>query len=423
MPRTNRRTRWTRSILAIALLLAGPASADLPLEEMGRVATIATPYSPHWIFVGDALGHRTALIDVEDGRMLGTLDSGFGIPQTLHPTRRSEIYVIETHYSRGSRGERSDVLTIYDKASLAPIAEVAIPPKRALSATPVAHAALSDDDRFAAIFNLTPATSLSIVDLEQRRFVGEIQTPGCSLVYPIGERRFAALCMNGSLLVVRIDHSGREAGKKRSEPFFDPETDPVTEKAARFGDRWLFPSYDGWIHPVEFSGPEPVFEERWSLTSERERADGWKIGGYQHLAVHEKSATLYALMHQGGIDSHKQPGSEVWFYDLAEQQRTHRVELVNPGFTYLGVPIEGGPTWGWLLDWIADRVMHSIPDLGVDSIAVTLDDTPRLVTSSLFSGGIASFDALTGEFIGRVFSGNLTNAVLQTASPATPGPP
>jgi methylamine dehydrogenase heavy chain len=423
MLRSDRCTRWTLSICAFAALLAGSADADLPLEPVGRVATVKTPYSPHWVFVGDALGQRTALVDVEDGRMLGTLDSGFGIPQTLQPSRRSEIYVIETHYSRGSRGERSDVLTIYDKASLAAIAEVALPPKRALSATPVAHAALSDDDRFAAIFNLTPATSLSIVDLEQRRFVAEIQTPGCSLVYPIGDRRFASLCMNGSVLVVRLDDSGREIDKQRSEPFFDPERDPVTEKAARFGSRWLFPSYDGWIHPVDFSGPEPIFDERWSLTSEREREAGWKIGGYQHLAVHEPSATLYALMHVGEADSHKQNGSEVWFYDLAKRERSRRVELVNPGFTYLGVPIEGGPTWGWLVDWIGDRIMHAVPDIGVDSIAVTHDDAPRLVTSGMFSGGIATFDALSGDFVGRVFSGNLTNVALQAARPASPGSP
>lgn len=423
MPSSDRRTSRTRSICAFALLFgAATAAADLPLEPVGRVATIETPYSPHWIFVGDALGQRTAIVDLDDGRMLGTLDSGFGIPQTLQPTRRSEIYVIETHYSRGSRGERSDVLTIYDKASLAPVAEIGLPPKRALSATPVAHAALSDDERFAAIFNLTPASSLSIVDLERRRFVAEIDTPGCSLVYPVGRRRFASLCMNGSVLVVRIDDSGNEAGKQRSDPFFDPETDPVTEKAARFGERWLFPSYDGWIHPVDFSGPKPSFEERWSLTSEREREDGWKIGGYQHLAVHPASATLYALMHQGGIDSHKQPGSEVWCYDLATRERTQRVELVNPGFTYLGVPIEGGPTWSWLVDWIADRIMHAIPEIGVDSIAVTPDDDPRLITSGMFSGGIASFDAHTGEFLGRVFSGNMTNVMLQTA-PVAPGSP
>jgi methylamine dehydrogenase heavy chain len=423
MPLWNRGARRSRWLCTIALLLASSAGADLPLEEVGRVATIDTPYSPHWVFVGDALGERTAIVDLDDGRMLGTMDSGFGIPQTLHPTRRSEIYAIETHYSRGSRGERSDVLTIYDKGSLAPVAEVLLPPKRAISATPVAHAALSDDDRFAAIFNLTPATSLSIVDLEQRRFVGEIQTPGCSLAYPVGTRRFAMLCMNGGLLVVRIDDSGREAGKQRSEPFFDPGQDPVTEKAVRFGDTWLFPSYDGWVHPVDFSGAEPVFGERWSLTSDREREDGWKIGGFQHLALHEPSGTLYALMHTGGIDSHKQPGSEVWFFDLAEHKRSRRIELVNPGFTYLGVPIEGGPTWGWLLDWFADRIMQAVPEIGVDSIAVTPDDAPRLLTSGMFSGGIATFDALTGEFIGRVFSGNMTNVVLQTALPASAGQP
>jgi methylamine dehydrogenase heavy chain len=423
MPRGHRRLREVRTTVLLAVLLASGAGAELRPEEVGRVASIQTPYSPHWIFVGDALGERTALIDLESGRMLGTLDSGFGIPQTLHPTRRSEIYVVETHYSRGSRGERTDVLTIYDKASLAPVDEVVLPPKRALSATPVAHAALSDDDRFAAIFNLTPATSISIVDLERRRFVEEIRTPGCSLVYPIGPRSFAMLCMNGGLLIVDLDDAGREAGKRRSEAFFDPESDPVTEKAARFGARWLFPTYGGQVHPVDFSGPEPVFEEPWSLTSDREREDRWRIGGYQQLAVHEDSGTLYALMHQGEVDSHKQPGTEVWFYDLANRKRTRRLELVSPGFTYLGVPIEGGPTWGWLLDWISDRVMHAVPDIGVDCIAVTKDDAPRLVTSGMFSGGIASFDALSGEFIGRVWSGNLTNVVLRTALPVTGGQP
>lgn len=421
MPRGHKRTLGAPTILLLAVLLAGGALAELELEEVGRVSTIETPYHPHWLFVGDALGERTALVDLDSGRMLGTLDSGFGIPQTLHPTRRSEIYVIETHYSRGSRGERTDVLTIYDKASLAPVDEVVLPPKRAISATPDAHAALSDDDRFAAIFNLTPATSISIVDLERRRFVEEIQTPGCSLVYPIGPRAFAMLCMNGGLLIVDLDETGREAQKRRSEPFFDPEADPVTEKAVRFGDRWLFPSYAGWIHPVDFSGPEPVFEERWPLATDREREDDWRIGGYQQLAVHEKSGTLYALMHQGPVDSHKQPGTEVWFYDLTRRERTRRLELVNPGFTYLGVPIDGGPTWGWLLDWLADRVMHAVPDLGVDSIAVTKDDAPRLVTSGMFSGGIASFDALSGDFVGRVWSGNMTNVSLRATLPVTEG--
>jgi methylamine dehydrogenase heavy chain len=409
------------TLLGSLLLAVAPVSAEVPVERPGSTATVPLPYAPHWVFVGDAVARRTALVDLADGRMIGILDSGWGLPQTLHPTRRSEVYVLETHYSRGSRGSRNEVLTIYDAATLAPTAEVLLPPKRALSATPTAHAALSDDDRFAAVFNLTPATSLSIVDVEARRFVGEIPTPGCSLVYPVGPRRFASLCMDGALLIVTLDDAGRELSKVRSQRFFDPEGDPVTEKAARWRKSWLFPSFDGWIHPVDFSGDAAVFEERWSLVSDAERDDDWRIGGSQHLAVHQGTGRLFALMHQGGADSHKQPGSEVWVFDLETRERLQRIELVNPGFTYLGVPIDGGDTWGWLVDWIGDRAMRASPELGIDAIAVTQDDAPRLVTTGTFSGALATYDALTGELLDRIFTGNMTNVVLQTPVPA-PGP-
>jgi len=392
---------------------AGPAAAQLAVEPTGRVETITLPYSPHWLVVGDVIQRRSALVDLDSGRLLGILDSGWGLPQTLLPASGKEIYVAETHYSRGSRGERTDVLTVYDPHTLAPTREIVIPPKRALSATPVAHAALSDDDRFAALFNLTPATSLSIVDLEKKRFVGEIATPGCSLVYPVGARRFALICMNGGLMVVTLDDAGHELAKLRTPTFFDPEEDPITEKAARWRDRWLFVSFEGRIHPVGFGGDEVAFEEPWSLTPDRQREVGWRVGGVQHLAAHEASGRLYALMHQGGPDSHKNGGTEVWVYDLATRERIQRIELQSPGLTFLGAPIEGGPRWGWLIDWIANRLTNAVPELAIDAIAVTQDDAPRLVTTGAFSGGVASYDALTGEFLGRVYSGNITNVGLQ----------
>ncbi|MFQ5417062.1 MAG: amine dehydrogenase large subunit [Myxococcota bacterium] len=414
---TGRRAAGGCGTLATAVaavaLIGGPVRADLPVEAIGNVTQIALPYSPHWVVIGDAIGRRAALLDVDDGNLLGLLDSGWGVPQTLHPASRPEIYVAETHYSRGSRGVRSDVLTIYAAGSLAPVSEIELPPKRAFSSTPQAHSALSDDDRFAAIFNLTPATSMSIVDLERRRFVEEIATPGCGLVYPVGPRRFAALCMNGSLLLVALDDEGHEIGKERSPPFFDPESDPVTEKAARWRDRWLFVSFEGWVHPVRFAAGAPEFEERWSLLSDDDRAQDWKIGGAQHFAVHEATGHAYALMHQGGPDSHKQGGTEVWVYDLATRARILRIELQSPGFTYLGVPIDGGPRWSWLVDWISNLAMKSTPELGIDCIAVTQDDDPRLVTTGLFSGGVATYDALSGDFLGRVYTGNMTNVVVQ----------
>jgi len=405
--------------VACAVLLGGSAAdAGVPIETTGGVTTLPLPHGSHWIFVGDAIGHRTSLVDLDDGRMLGTLDAGFGVPQTLHPSRRPEIYVVETHYSRGSRGERTDVLTGYDASTLAPTFEVQIPPKRAISATPDAHSVLTDDDRFAAIFNLTPATSVSIVDLVERQFVDETATPGCSLVYPAGDRRFAMLCMDGALLLVTLDDTGHVTSRTRSAAFFDPEADPVTEKAARWRDTWYFPSFDGWIHPVSFAGDAPVFEEKWSLVSDAEREDDWRIGGYQQLAIHAGTGRMFALMHQGGPQTHKQPGTEVWVFDLTTRRRIRRIELVNPGFTYLGVPIEGGDTWGWLVDWIGDRIMASVPELGIESIAVTQDEAPRLATSGMFSGGVGVYDALQGDFLGRIFTGNMTNVVIRAPRPA-----
>ena len=58
---------------------------------------------------------------------------------------------------------------------------------------------------------------------------------------------------------------------KRLAPFFDPQVDPVTEKAVRHGDQWLFVSFAGVIHPVGVGGPEPVFGEPWPLFSDADR--------------------------------------------------------------------------------------------------------------------------------------------------------
>jgi len=394
-------------------LLCGSARADVRIEATGRVETLPAPANPHWIWAADPLLQRTALIDLDEEKLLGILDGGFGLTSALFPTTRREIYVPETHYSRRTRGERTDVLTFWDSISLSAVGEVILPPKRGINALPVANAALSDDDRFAAVFNLTPASSLSIVDLEQRTFVEEISTPGCSLVYGAGARRFAALCGDGSLLTVTLDDAGREAGKKRSRPFFDPESDPVTEKAVRYGDTWLFVSFEGFVHPVDVSGVEPRFGATWSLLSKADRKRSWRIGGSQHLAVHQKTGRLYALVHQGGPDTHKEPGTELWVYDLAKLERVQRIELRSPGFTYLGVPLEFGQSWIWPFNRLYDGLLALAPNLGIGNVVVTQDDEPLLVTGSNFSGSLAVYDALTGKFLRRVRSGNMTTLVLQ----------
>jgi methylamine dehydrogenase heavy chain len=403
--------RRSMALLLLALGIEAPALAEVPIEQPGRVETLPAPLPDQWFLVGDPLMRRLALID-RDGGMRGMVSSGYGIPQALIPTRRAELYVPDTYYSRATRGERTDVLTIYDVVSLAPVAEVLVPPKRAMNAAPLVNAALSDDDRFAAIFNMTPATSVSVVDLTARTFTGEIETPGCSLVYGAGPRRFAMLCMDGALLLVRLDEDGRELGKERSRPFFDPETDPVLEKAVRWRDLWLFVSFQGQVHGVDVSGEEPQFAPTWPLVTDRDA--GWRVGGSQPLAVHQKTGRLYALMHEGGEDTHKDPGSEVWVYDLSRRERLERIELETPGFTYLGAPIASDPGWIWPFSRLSDWLLSAMPTVGVDSIQVTQDASPRLLATGMFSGAVATYDGLSGAFEGRVYSGNLANAVLQT---------
>jgi methylamine dehydrogenase heavy chain len=400
-------------LCAIGLVVAArPGFGEVPIGELGRVERLPDPPGDHWVWVADPVLRRSALVDLDSGKFLGTVDGGFGIVMPLDAVARPEVYVPETHYSRGSRGVRTDVLTIYDRTRLAPIGEVVLPPKRAISAIPLAHAALTDDDRFAAVFNLTPATSLSIVDLASRTLAGEIEIPGCSLVYPAGDRRVISLCNDGGLLTVTLDDTGREASKRRSTPFFDPDADPVTEDGVRRGSRWYFFSVDGRVHGIDLSGAEPRFEEVWSLVGGDEAT--WRLGGRRHTALHAATGRLFVLMHEGGgQESYKDAGTEVWVFDLDERKRVLRVELENPGPTVMGVPLEFGRDWIWPFGGLSGFVLGRLPAL-VEEIQVTQDDEPLLVTSATLSGGIGVYDARDGALRKRVYSGNLTNVALHS---------
>lgn len=393
--------------LATAVALAG--RAEVASEPIGVVETLSDPFASHHVWVADPLLGRSALVDLDEARFLGMIDGGYGMVAPLFSLGRSEVYVPSTYYSRRTHGERTDAVAIWDAETLSHTGEVVVPPKRAIDAVALAHSALSDDERFIALYNYTPAQSLSIVDIERRVFVQEVSTPGCGLVYAAGNRRFMALCGDGAAFTVTLDDDGREIDRKRSAPFFDPRTDPVTEKAVRYGDSWVFVSFQGMVHRVDVSGPEIVAGEPWSLLDDADRADEWRPGGLQHLAVHEASGRLFSLMHRGGADTHKEPGDEVWVYDLERRERVQRIELVSPGVTVMGFPIEFGEGWLWLSDWLTDSL---VPPM-VGQIQVTQGDDPVLFTASQFFGSIGLYDAADGEFIGRVKGIGMTTDILQ----------
>lgn len=380
--------------------------ASLPAETIGSVRA-SPPLAPHQVWVADFVLERTAGFDGDSGEVLGMLSTGVGAIAPVFSQARNEIYLPETYYSRGSRGERTDVVTIYDATTLAPVSEVLLPPKRADIVHAMALSTLLDDGRFLALANFTPATSVTIVDVEERRLVGEIATPGCHLVYAAGPRRFFLLCGDGALLLVTLDALGAEQSRMRSEPFFEVLGDPVTEKAVRRGDEWIFVSFDGLVRTVDISGETPHFAEPWSLLDDADRAASWRIGGVQHLAVHEASGRLYSLMHRGGPDGHKDPGTEIWVYDLESRTRIQKIELRNFLGAFLAQQI--GMDGGALL-WLLERV---VPSPGADSIAVSQDDEPRLFALSRNAGTVGVWDARSGSFLRYLANVGIAPGALQ----------
>ena len=388
-----------------AWLLAGGVALAAEAETVGRSLTLPERPGPHWFWLSDILLHRTALFDADTGELRATLSSGtagvgFVIAPLFAPDHR-EVYLAETYYSRGVRDERTDVVTVYDASTLQPLDEIGIPPRRAEYFPGNAANALSDDGRFVAVFNLTPVTSLSIVDVKARRFTTEVSTPGCSLVYAAGAHRFLMLCANGTALTVALDDTGHEARVERSEPFFDPQKDPVTEKAVRRRSEWLFVSFEGVLHPVDVAGDTPRFGETWSLVGDADRRASWRIGGGQHLAVHAASGRLYALMHQGGPDTHKEAGTEVWVYDLATRRRVQRIPVLNPlaGFVGQQLALSGRGRMARFTGWFLPKVL---PNPGVERILVTQDDHPVLVMSASLPPTLTVHDAMTGAVVRQV---------------------
>jgi methylamine dehydrogenase heavy chain len=406
-----------RSLLRAAipwLLVAGLAFAG---PEPERVVTLPAQPGPHWFWLSDIILHRTALFDADTGGLLGTITSGSaGVGFVISPLfshDHREIYLAETYYARGVRGERTDVVTVYDGQTLLPLAEVPIPPRRAEYFPGNAANALSDDGRFVAVFNLTPVTSLSIVDVRTRQFVTEVSTPGCSLVYAAGPQRFLMLCANGDALTVTLEENGAEPRVERTARFFDPQKDPLTEKAVRRGDEWLFVSFDGVVHSVDVAGETLRFGEPWPLIDDADRHASWRIGGPQHLAVHAASGRLYALVHQGSVDSHKEPGTEVWVYDLASHRRLQRIPLLNPlaSFVRLQMAATGRTRAGSVAGWLLEKLLASP---GVERILVTQDAHPVLVSSSSLPPTLTVHDATTGALVREVSEPGLAGSLLFT---------
>jgi methylamine dehydrogenase heavy chain len=325
---------------SLAAGAAGPAGAagaaefptPLPTDPTLKIEKLPAKYPTTWAFLNYA-GDRIELRNVgSDTREVKAQLQARDSATLLVSDKRPEIYVADTVWSRGVRGTRTDFITIYDSQTLNVAGEIVLPgTKRALITAMEGLLAFTDDQRLALVFNFTPASSVTVVDLVKRQPLGEIEIPGCSLVYPSGARGFSTLCSSGTLLSVRLDANGAAAGRSESKAFNPLDSDPLFTQSAIVGGVRYFPSLHGRVQPIDMKTDDVKILPDWPLVTPAERAANWRPSGWQ-LITSDEQKLLYVLMqpdaHEG---THKDAAAEVWVYNTASKARVKRLRLVRRG--------------------------------------------------------------------------------------------
>lgn len=333
----------------------GSASAELPVEPTPSVRSLPSEYPDGFVFLvdGNFWGLESGKVVIADvgsktdhhRGAVGAAQFGFFAAAKTRP----ELYVVETFYARGHRGERTDVLTIYDKSSLNQIGEVVLPGgKRAQTLTEMGAFQLSADERFAYVFNFTPASSITVVDLVKRKVVSDVDIPGCIHAFALKAGGFASLCGNGGVASTKLDANGKAVGQTMSAPFQDIDKAPMFTRPAIVDGVGYFPTYDGRIQPIDFNGAEAVVGEAWPIAATQNDAapkkKSWRdripgFGKQDHsgdkrlpsgwqLMASDDAGHLYVLMRRTDtMDDHDTGGDEVWVIDPKSRNVVNRIKL------------------------------------------------------------------------------------------------
>lgn len=353
-------------------LAAQPFPQPLGEEPIPNVQKLPATYPASWIMV-----HDFNFMALHDGRgvvvdtanpvrpLKGTVQiAQFG--NVLIGNAAKEIYTAETYYSRLARGTRSDVITIWDKATLAPKGEIELPGgKRHQQVTYKNSFQFTNGEKWALVSNFTPGQSVTVVDLENRKVLGDIDLPGCALIYPTGERGFTTFCADGTMTTLQLGADGKLANTVTSKPVLDIDKQPLYGMPAMVGKTAWFVSYYGQLRGFDLSGPvaKPLGKD-FSVGKAEGASPEWRPGGWQVIAS-DAAGKLYVLMNPSGREgSHKDGGSEVWVFDPATKSRTARIALKGVGI----------------------------------SIEVTREAVPRLIVARSDTA-IDVHDAATGAFI------------------------
>ena len=384
------------SVLALVMCVAGQAQAQAqnvaatapsvppPILEAETSGTMTLPpATPHRLFLH--AGDGFTIVNGDTAKVEGTINGNYGAVLAVSPDN-SRFFVSESYWARENRGERVDLVSIYDGTSLLLTKEIKLPGRLIASGRMPFFSINASGDR-GYVFNLEPASSVQVVDLDRGKYVSTIEIPGCGLIFPFRNEGFSSLCADGSLATVMVNAKG--TGEiTHSKPFFEAEVDPIFEESVvdRATGLAFFISYTGKVYPVTL-GREPMFAMSWSLQGAAGlpaaigdvQIKTWRPGGRRPFAYHSASKTLYVLMHEGKHWSQKAPGTEVWSIDVTTQQINGRFPLPTAG-RVVGISQDASPLlyvagdsdYLWILNPETGKIIRQVDELKrANLIAVT----------------------------------------------------
>lgn len=398
----KREMHGARFGLAFRLLVAGlggAASFGLGVGSVLAQAVIAEAEEPGvntleppkagWFFVRGPWGSGgSSIFDAASGRMLGMVSTSRDSDLAIDPAGRF-YYVAETMWTKGNRGTRQDLVSVYDSRTLKLLAEIPTPGRLIIGGFNT-NFVLSDDGRTAYDYNFDPASSVNVIDLTKRRFVRAIELPGCASLIPNPGVGFSALCADGTIATVAMRGAGHDI--TRSAEFFDAAADPIFSNVVydRRRKQAVMLSYTGkvWTATMgaaaQVSAPFSIQEAGGMRSADTRPLDiAWYPGGMQPMALHRPSNTLWVLMHKGEYWSHKEGAEEIWGVDLAAKKVVRRL------------PVKGHPRNIEITQDDAAMIMVN----GMDNNATIIDSRTGEVKHTIENAGgglITVFEPMAG---------------------------
>ncbi|MBU1304197.1 MAG: hypothetical protein KKF33_01585, partial [Alphaproteobacteria bacterium] len=263
--------------------------------------------------------------------------------------------------------------------------EILLPYKLAQYTDDLSLLQLSADGKFAFVQNATPATSVTVVDLEKGEVVQEVPAPGCFGIYPMRDMLgFSAICNDGAFTSFTLSADGASFESQKSEMIFDPDADPIYLSSDRAGGDLLFISYHANVYRLSDSGG---VIKKLSVTPIADGVEGnWGTSGYSVVSYNEANGVLFVPMaseHHDG--SHYHGSEEVWAYDLKNNELLYRsplADLVAVSVTdgdkpeLYGFSMKEGMVYKYDVDPTARFAAKKVAEHSVSGFATTMLVTP-----------------------------------------------